>query len=84
VQTTQPQRIPGKPKLLDVINNNRQVTLIRLAQTAGIQRNELLAAIQSNAATPQIAERIVAGLTKLTNHRYSVLDIELSVHPEAK
>lgn len=75
------QRVPRKPKLIEVINNNRCVTMIRLAQAAQIQHTELLTVIQSNSATPKIAEQIIGGLRELTNHRWTVLDIELSVHP---
>ncbi len=42
------QRVPRKPTLLEVINGNRQVTMIRLALAAQISRDELLAVIQSN------------------------------------
>jgi hypothetical protein len=78
------QRIPRKPTLLEIINGNRCVTVIRLAQTAGVQPSVVHAVLRDNAATPQVAERIIKGLTKLTNHHYSVLDINLSVHPKAK
>lgn len=80
----QQQRIPRKPTLLEVINGNRCVTMIRLAQASQVERGTLLAAMQSNTVTPKVAEKIVAGLTKLTNHRWSIADIDMAVHPSRR
>jgi predicted membrane chloride channel (bestrophin family) len=79
--TVHQQRLIKRPTLLEVVNGNRCVTMIRLAQASQLNLDIVREVIRSNSATPQVAARIAAGLTEITKHRFSVLDIELSVHP---